>query len=76
MAVDQRAPVIEFLRRQPVGFDIGLAGLDGIDLARTLGNQGGGLPFTIVFDCSGIAAHRKLGSMRPDDLKLWADSAC
>lgn len=75
LAVDQRAPVLDFLSRQPVGFEVGLAGMDGIELARTLGNAGGALPFTVVVDSSGRVVHRKLGTILPDDLKAWAASA-
>jgi len=71
LAVDQRAPVLGFLLRQPVSFDVGLAGLEGIDLARTLGNTGGGLPFTIALDRQGGIIQRKLGSLQPDDLARW-----
>ncbi len=72
LAVDQRAPVLTFLQRQPVSFDVGMAGLEGIDLARTLGNTGGGLPFTIALGHRGNIIERKLGSLQPDDLARWA----
>ncbi len=71
LAVDKLEPVVAFLARQPVGFAVGLAGIDGIELARRLGNTGGGLPFTVVFDRSGRVAQRKLGVIAPDDLKQW-----
>ena len=72
LAVDQRAPVLAFLKRQPVSFDVGLAGLEGTDLARSLGNTGGGLPFTIAFDRRGRIIERKLGALMPEDLARWA----
>jgi thiol-disulfide isomerase/thioredoxin len=71
LAIDNREPVIEFLGRRPVGFPIGLAGTGGVELARALGNVGGGLPFTVVFDRSGKAVERKLGVLRPEDLQRW-----
>ena len=39
LAIDSLAPVQEFLKKQPVGFAIGLAGFAGTDLARSLGNS-------------------------------------
>jgi thiol-disulfide isomerase/thioredoxin len=72
LAVDNLEPVVSFLARRPVSFDIGLAGVDGIVLAKRLGNTGGGLPFSIVFDRSGRAAQRKLGAIAVDDLQHWA----
>lgn len=74
LAVDNLAPVVEFLGKRPVGFAVGLASLDGIELARALGNTGGGLPFTAVFASSGQLVHRKVGVIEPDDLLNWAGS--
>lgn len=72
LAVDGPTPVREYLARLPMGFPIGLAGLEGAALSRTLGNQQGGLPFTVVFDAGGAVAERKLGTVTPDDLAAWA----
>lgn len=74
IAVDNLAPVLEFLGKHPVGFAIGLAGSGGIELARQLGNSGGGLPFTAVFDRRGRLAERKLGIIAPADLQAWVKS--
>ncbi|HWH84578.1 MAG TPA: TlpA disulfide reductase family protein [Burkholderiaceae bacterium] len=72
LAVDQRAPVQTFLAQHPVTFPIGLVGMDGIELAQRLGNRGGGLPFSALFDRHGVAMQRKLGALEPDDLARWA----
>jgi thiol-disulfide isomerase/thioredoxin len=74
LAVDNREPVREFLRRKPVGFPIGLAGVGGVELARALGNSGGGLPFSVIFSRAGVPVQRKLGIIGPDDLTRWAGS--
>jgi len=71
LAVDNLAPVREFLGKRPVGFAIGLAGVDGVALSRTLGNTGGALPFSVVFDAAGKVAERKLGVIQPEDLTRW-----
>jgi thiol-disulfide isomerase/thioredoxin len=72
LAVDGPTPVREYLARLPMGFPIGLAGMEGASLSRTLGNQAGGLPFTAVFDARGRLAERKLGTVSPEDLADWA----
>ena len=72
LAVDGPTPVREFLARQPVRFDIGLAGLEGTDLSRDLGNAQGALPFTAVFDAAGRIVQRKLGESSYDELVRWA----
>lgn len=75
LAVDGLAPVQTFLARQPLGFDIGLAGIAGTDLTRQLGNTAGALPFTVVFGRDGRVMHRKLGETSYEELAGWARSA-
>jgi thiol-disulfide isomerase/thioredoxin len=75
VAVDGPTPVREFLQRQPVGFPIGLAGFGGADLARTLGNAGGALPFTVVLAADGRVIARKMGEAHAEDLDGWARAA-
>jgi thiol-disulfide isomerase/thioredoxin len=72
VAVDGPTPVREFLLKTPVSFPIGLAGFGGSQLARELGNTGGGLPFTVVFDASGKVVHTRLGQTNYDELAGWA----
>jgi thiol-disulfide isomerase/thioredoxin len=74
LAVDRTEPVRDFLARHPVGFAIALTGLDGTELARTLGNPQGLLPFTVVFDAKGRIVHRKLGQTSMAQLAGWADA--
>ncbi|MFZ5521002.1 MAG: TlpA family protein disulfide reductase [Pseudomonadota bacterium] len=72
LAVDGAAPVREFLARQPVPYRIGLAGFDGMTLASRLGNERGGLPFTVAIHRSGHIALRKLGELGKRELLDWA----
>jgi len=72
LAVDSAEPVREFLARRPVGFTIGLATTQGVTLSRALGNTGGALPFSVIFDSRGEAVERKLGVLRWNDLTVWA----
>lgn len=72
LAIDSPTPVREFLKKLPLGFPVGLAGLEGTELVRTLGNTQGGLPFSVVFDAGGAVTHRKMGETRYDELVAWA----
>ncbi len=72
LAVDSPTPVREFLKRVPVSFPIGLAGMEGSELSRALGNPNGSLPFTVVLNRKGDVVVQKLGSIEADDLALWA----
>lgn len=74
IAVDGPSAVREFLTRMPLSFPIGLAGLEGTELSRSLGNTSGALPFTVVLNAQGLIAHRKLGATHREELEGWAAS--
>ncbi|MBX3638403.1 MAG: TlpA family protein disulfide reductase [Rubrivivax sp.] len=71
IAVDSPTPVREFLRRTPVGYPIALAGFEGSDLSRRLGNAQGALPFTVLFGRDGRIVQRKLGETTAAELEGW-----
>jgi len=72
LAVDQPTPVKAFLGKMPLSFPVGLAGLDGTDLGKSLGNLSGALPFTVVLNARGDIAQRKMGKVSEADLQQWA----
>jgi len=71
LAVDNPAAVREYLQRLPMSFPIGLAGMEGAALSRSLGNANGALPFTAVFRRDGRLHERKLGQLSEADLERW-----
>jgi thiol-disulfide isomerase/thioredoxin len=71
LAVDNPKAVRDFLQRAPVSYAIALAGFDGTELSRQLGNSTGALPFTAVFARSGVLVQRKLGVTADDELQGW-----
>jgi thiol-disulfide isomerase/thioredoxin len=73
LAVDQPSAVRAFLQKTPLAFPVAMAGLGGTELARSLGNASGGLPFTLVLNPQGEVIQRKLGRLAEDDLKRWAE---
>jgi thiol-disulfide isomerase/thioredoxin len=75
LAIDQPSAVRTFLQRTPVAFPIGMAGLEGTELSKSLGNRVGGLPFTVVFGADGSVRHRRMGRVSQDDLRQWANLA-
>jgi thiol-disulfide isomerase/thioredoxin len=72
LAIDQPSAVKAFLQRTPVSYPIGLAGLGGTELSKVLGNDSGGLPFTVVIDAAGAVVQRRMGRVLPADLGRWA----
>jgi thiol-disulfide isomerase/thioredoxin len=71
IAVDQLQPVRDFLQRLPVAFPIAMAGMEGLGLSRRLGNAGGQLPYSLVFDRTGQIAQRHLGAVNEPMLQDW-----
>lgn len=71
LAIDQPSAVRRFLDRQPLGFPVGLAGMAGTELAKSLGNAAGGLPFTVFFKADASIWRQKMGQLTPDDLAQW-----
>ena len=71
LAVDQADAVRAFLARQPLAFPVGLAGVAGLELGKSLGNLAGGLPFTVVFGRDGGVVQRKMGKVTPEELQAW-----
>jgi thiol-disulfide isomerase/thioredoxin len=72
LAVDQPVPVLEFIARFKLELTVALAGVDGLEWQRAMGNDKGGLPFTLVLDATGRTRQRKLGETTLDDLTRWA----
>jgi thiol-disulfide isomerase/thioredoxin len=75
LAIDQPSAVRTFLQRTPVGYPVGLAGLGGTELSKILGNESGGLPFTVVVGKDGSVVQRRMGRVSPADLGQWAQLA-
>lgn len=75
LAVDQPSAVRGFLQKLPLDFPVGMAGLAGTELSRTLGNASGGLPYTVVLGREGTVLHRKIGQVSESDLEQWAQLA-
>jgi len=72
LAVDKLQPVQAFLQKSPLDFPVGMAGLAGTELTRSMGNLAGALPFSVVLGSDGSMLHRKMGRVTPEELALWA----
>lgn len=72
IAIDSPSAVRQFLQRMPLDLDIGLGGLQGTELTRSLGNPAGSLPFTVVINRAGQISQRKLGATHFEEIVAWA----
>src|SRR3569623_2432799 len=68
LAIDQPSKGREFLKKTPVTYPIGLAGLGGTELSKALGNESGGLPFTLAIGPGGDVLQRRMGRLSAADL--------
>jgi len=71
LAIDQPSAVRTWLQARPLNFPVGMAGLGGTELSKSLGNASGSLPFTVVFGAAGQLLHRKIGKVLPEELVQW-----
>lgn len=69
LAIDSPSNVREFLQKTPVNYPILLAGLNGSELAKRLGNSQGGLPYTVILDGNGQQILAKAGRIHMDEIK-------
>lgn len=69
LAIDTRVNVQRFLQKIHVSYPLLLAGPQGIALMRELGNTGGGLPFTVMYNRQGRASSTVIGELKPDVLQ-------
>ena len=71
LAVDQPSMVRRFLTQKPLSFPVGLAGFNGTELGKTLGNSQSVLPFSAIFDAKGSLLAKKAGKLDQSELDEW-----
>jgi thiol-disulfide isomerase/thioredoxin len=71
LAIDQPSAVKRYLALHPVEYPVGFAGLTGTALMQQLGNDQGGLPFTLVLNAQAGLVQRKLGKLSDQDIAGW-----
>ena len=71
LAVDQPSMVRRYLTQKPLSFPVGLAGFNGTELGRALGNAQSVLPFSVIFDAKGRLLAQKAGKLDQADLDAW-----
>ncbi|HEY2021378.1 TlpA disulfide reductase family protein [Paraburkholderia sp.] len=74
LGVDSEKNIRTFLQKVKVAYPIYVTGFGGADLARTFGNNAGGLPFTVVIDAKGNIRSTKLGQIDPAALRHTLDT--
>jgi thiol-disulfide isomerase/thioredoxin len=69
IGIDSASNIKEFVSKYPVNYPLYVAGMDGSELSRQFGNQGGGLPFTVLLGPDGRIRKTYLGRLKMDELR-------
>ncbi len=70
LGVDSDDHITEFIKQHPVGYPIYVTGITGTELSRQLGNETGGLPFTVLIGLDGKIKHTYLGLLNFKQLRI------
>ncbi len=74
IAVDQLERVRPYARDIGINYPVLIGGMEAIDLARSVGDRAGVLPFTLVIDRQGAVAQAMIGIVKPDRLEKMLES--
>jgi len=69
IGIDSASNIAEFAKKYSISYPLYVGGVNGTELSRQLGNQGGGLPFTVVIGRDGQVKKTFLGRLKMDDLR-------
>ena len=69
IGIDNPANISAFAAKYKIGYPLYVAGMEGSELSRQLGNQAGGLPFTVLVDASGKVKKTYLGRLKMEELR-------
>ena len=69
IAIDTASKVIEYSVSMKISYPILIAGGEGLDLVRNLGNSAGGLPYTVFANRDGEVGKSKLGALSQKELE-------
>lgn len=69
MGIDSPSNIAEFASKYQISYPLLSAGMEGTELSHQLGNQSGGLPFTILIATDGNLVKSYLGSIKIEELR-------
>ena len=75
IGVDQSDRLAGFVREHQINYPVYVAGQEGIDLSKRMGNLLGELPYTVAIDRRGAFVAQRLGRHVPETLENLAAAA-
>ena len=70
IGIDNLPNIVEFASNLKITYPLLIGDARALDLMRSLGNEAGALPYTVVLDRQGTVAHRKLGTFRSGEVDI------
>jgi thiol-disulfide isomerase/thioredoxin len=71
VGIDSAVRIRQFRDDHQISLPLLVGGADGSSLGDQLGNSAGVLPYTVMIGADGRVAKRKIGRIRPDELRGW-----
>lgn len=75
IGIDQSDKLASFVREHQINYPVYVAGQEGIDLSKRMGNLLGELPYTVAIDRRGAFVAQRLGRHAQDTLENLAAAA-
>ena len=69
IGIDSPSNIAQFAAKYKISYPLYTGGIDGSELARQLGNQAGGLPYTVLIDREGKVKKTYLGRLKMEELR-------
>lgn len=69
IGIDTPSNISEFAEKYKITYPVFAAGLEGTDLATSMGNQAGGLPYTALVNQEGKIVKTYMGKLKMDELR-------
>jgi thiol-disulfide isomerase/thioredoxin len=69
IGIDTPTNIAEFTTKYKIAYPIFVGGMNATDWSRELGNQNGGLPYTVLIGADGKVAKTYLGILKFDELR-------
>jgi thiol-disulfide isomerase/thioredoxin len=71
LGVDNAENISDFAIKHPVNFPLVVAGVGGTQLAKSIANASGALPFTVLINAAGQPVAHKTGRVRSEEILAW-----
>jgi len=73
VGIDSATNIRQFRDEHKITLPLLVAGMGGSSLSDLLGNKAGVLPYTVLVSPDGRVRERKIGRVKPDELRAWLD---